>query len=102
MEARFWLLENTSPPSLRPTFPHPPATASDPVPGIDVGSTTEERLLRSVFVLDEDPAPSASNSEATAVMDASIPGLIVSRTTSVVESSSTLPRPRSTLVLVLL
>lgn len=58
-----------------------------------------------LFDISEDPAPSVSNSEAdvpTAVMGRSIPELGVPRTTSVVESSSTLPRPRSTLVLVLL
>lgn len=101
MDARFWLLENTSPPSFLPTLPHPPpVTASDPTPGIDEGGARDERLLRSVFVpgVSEDSAPSASNSEVdmpTAAMD-------VPLTTSVVESNSTLPRPRSTLVLVLL
>lgn len=108
MEARFWLLENTSPPNLRLTFPHPPpATVSGPAPGIDEGGARGEHWLWSVFLLGEfeDPAPSASNFEAdmpTAKTDASIPGLNVPRTTSVVESSSKLPRPRSTLVLVLL
>lgn len=105
MEARFWLFENTSPPSLRPTFPHPlPVTASDLAPDIDEGGTTGECLPRSVCVLgvSEDLAPSPLNSEAAAVTDASIPGLKLPRTTSVVESSSMLPRPRSTAVLVLL
>lgn len=105
MEARFWLFENTSPPSLRPTFPHPLlVTASDLALDINEGGTTVECLPRSVRVLgvSEDLAPSASNSEAVALTYTSISGLKLPRTTSVVESSSMLPRPRSTLVLVLL
>lgn len=83
LEARFWLLENTSPPSLRPTFPQPPpATASDLAPGIDEADARGERLMRSVFWLgvSRDPAPSASSSEAvmlTAVTDAFFSGLNV-------------------------
>lgn len=108
MDARFWLLENTSPPSFLPTFPHPPpTTVSDPAPGIDEGGAGGERLIRNVFLLGAsgDSVPSASISELdmpTAVTDASIPKLDVPRTMSEVASRSALPRPRSTLVLVLL